>query len=85
MTNVDRALLLAEWASGDGYRCPTCGAWEHDADGVVHGQHGVNCSMDLALAERGFHTQDDRNRARDFIQRKSTETATTLPPPKEPT
>lgn len=81
MTNVDRALLLSEWSSE--YDCPVCGACEHDADGVVVGRHGVNCVMDLALAERGFHTQEDRNRAREFIWRNRVEVANTLPPPKE--
>lgn len=85
MTNVDRALLLAEWSAtyGDGEDpsndagCPCCRAWH-----CMGAKHEAACPMDLALAERGFATQEDRDRARDFLTRKTVETATTLPPPK---
>lgn len=40
--------------------------------------------MDLALAERGFPLQEDRDRAREFMLRKNVEVANTLPPPEEP-
>lgn len=80
MTNVDRALLLAEWAAVDGIDssrcCPCCEAY------VCTGQrHEPGCSMDLALAERGFQSQEDRDRARGFLHRKTVESANTLPPP----
>jgi hypothetical protein len=74
MTSVDRALLLSEWAARDGRdhdaACPCCRAWVSTGS-----RHEPDCPMDLALAERGFHTQEDRDRAREFIARKSVEVA----------
>ncbi len=77
MTNVDRALLLSEWGTDFDRECSCCEARASDA------QHKPGCPMDLALAERGFHTQEDRDRAREFVRRKVVESANTLPPPKE--
>lgn len=68
MTNVDTVLLLVEW---DGNAtCPVC---------LAHrGAHQSGCEMDLALAERAFATQDDRDAAR---KRLITGSGPTLPPP----
>jgi hypothetical protein len=78
MTNVDKALLLAEWSCEQGSEeigptiktCPVCG---------LPDIHGIDCAMDLALSERGYCTQPERNRARGFI---NVATAPTLPPAK---
>lgn len=77
MTSVDRALLLAEWScrSGDLKTCPVCG--EEGGAGI----HGIDCAMDLALSERGFCTQVERDHARGFV-RHGAATAPTLPPVK---
>ncbi len=80
MTNVDRALLLAEWCQDDerGDKCcPACHWFLHDAK--EPGVHRPGCVMDLALAERGFATRDDRDRARTFLAANRE----TLPPPEE--
>lgn len=83
VTNVDRALLLSEWAGTDGRDrdpcCPCCREWFCTGE-----RHAPECPMDLALAERGFPLQEDRDRAREFMLRKSAEVANTLPPPEEP-
>lgn len=75
MTNVDKALLLAEWSCKRGafLECPVC---LNEADG-----HAIGCAMDLALSERGFCTHEERCHARGFI---NVATAPTLPPPEEP-
>ena len=83
MTNVDKALLVAEWSAYDGYGCPLCGACEIDAGfDVERGprKHEVGCAMDLALSERGYCTQEERDRAREFIRHGEVATAPTLPP-----
>jgi len=78
MTNVDRALLLAEWTCRSSVGgCSCCHGDKRN------GQHDAGCPMDLALAERGFHTQEERDRARDFVRR-TVETAATLPPLRVP-
>ena len=79
MTNVDRALLLSEWAGVHGVDadacCPCCEAY------VCTGKrHEPDCPMDLALAERGWGTQLDRERARDHVYRGDAANAPTLPP-----
>jgi hypothetical protein len=61
MTPIDVALLVAEWCTGRYLGCPVCAAstsWQHEA----------GCAMDLALAERGFATQADRDAARRRIE-----------------
>lgn len=69
MTNADRALLLAEWMyfgeaySGNYSHCPLCRGAQPGQPKVVGG-HKTDCAIDLALAERGYATQEDRNRAR---------------------
>lgn len=76
MTYTDKALLLAEWSCEQGNdkvgptikSCPVCG---------LPDVHGIDCAMDLALSERGFCTQEERNRARVFISAQ----AETMPPP----
>jgi hypothetical protein len=74
MTNVDKALLLAEWnpASGGetGLQCIVCRRFD---------KHGPECVLNLALSERGFYTQEERDRAREFLHGKRTN-APTLPP-----
>ena len=62
MTNVDKALLMAEWRAlrYDGVRaCLVC---EESAEEPY--RHRPGCVLDLALAERGFATQIDRDAAR---------------------
>jgi len=66
MTNVDKALLLAEWSCQAG-ACPVC------RDSVTH---QVGCAMDLALSERGYCVREERDRARAF----TAQYAPTLPP-----
>lgn len=58
LTHVDKALLLTEWHAmlpQYGQRCSCC-------NGVD--KHNVDCEMDLALSERGFPTQAERDAAR---------------------
>jgi hypothetical protein len=78
MTPTDKALLLAEWNGGRGEfgvnLCPVCSEC---------GVHAQGCVMDLALAERGYPTHVERNRAREFIEREAVATRETLPPTKE--
>lgn len=79
MTYTDKALLLAEWG-GANWRaqesaCPCCLATE--INGKRPERHDADCMMDLALSERGFCTQEERNRARVFISAQ----AETMPPP----
>jgi hypothetical protein len=79
VTNVDKALLLSEWAGVHGVDadacCPCCEAY------VCTGKrHEPNCPMDLALSERGYCVQEERERARDHIFRGEAATAPTLPP-----
>lgn len=65
VTNVDRALLFAEWDEQD--RCVVCaGAAPGSQYNFPHG-HLPNCVMDLALSERGYCTQEKRDRARAFV------------------
>lgn len=77
MTYTDKALLLSEWSSVKGAMgiecCPVCHG--------DHVTHKPDCVMDLALSERGFFTQEERNRARTFI---TVPFAPTLPPPSKP-
>jgi hypothetical protein len=71
MTNIDRALLLSEWMNVSTHReCPCCDAMRPDG-------HQPGCVMDLALAERGYATQFDRDRARGVL---NTASVPTLPP-----
>jgi len=68
MTNVDKALLLlAEWFAVEEYSplCPCCS--EGDIANARDDGHRPGCVMDLALAERGFATQEDRDRVRAAI------------------
>jgi len=70
MTNVDKALLLAEWSSGTlgmTSGCPVCGGT----------RHLPSCALDLALSERGYCSRDERDRGRKF----AASFAPTLPPP----
>jgi hypothetical protein len=53
LDSASRALLLCEWTS---VACVLCGS---ERPG-----HAPNCVMDLALGERGFATQHDRDAAR---------------------
>ena len=80
MTNVDRALLLAEWSAIDGRdadkACPCCRAWV-----CTGSKHEPGCAMDLALSERGYCTQVERDHARGLI-RQVAATAPTLSPEK---
>jgi hypothetical protein len=65
ITNVDKALLIAEWAYADGdtyAQCPVCKG-DNENPSVPHG-HKPDCEMDLALAERGFPDQHARDTAR---------------------
>jgi hypothetical protein len=89
VTNVDRALLLAEWSvlvhprdSEVLEACPVCFHLEPRPTRA----HEPGCAMDLALSERGYCTQQERDRAREFIARGTIATAPTLPPvpPEEP-
>jgi len=62
----DIALLMSEWdLSG---MCLVC---------RCQGKHDAGCAMDLALAERAFSTQAERDAARKRI----TPMIETLPPP----
>jgi hypothetical protein len=76
------ALLLAEWPKlPEGYagdtRCPICHGWApHPRHGG--GGHADGCVLDLALSERGFATQKDRDHARDLIRASEDDT---IPPP----
>jgi hypothetical protein len=95
-TNIDIALLMSEWDASTGIDetgCPMCGAdssRDHDEMGRVIGQlaHEAGCAMDLALAERGFATQAERDAARQRIrnerQRAERQSAPTLIPPEPP-
>jgi hypothetical protein len=81
MTNVDKALLLAEWSVLVHHHdskaievCPICLRILPTAR-----SHDPECTMDLALSERGFYTQEERDGARHFIL-KGVATAPTLPP-----
>lgn len=77
MTNTDKALLLAEWSrTPKGGDCPICG---RSSLGFPK-QHGPDCTMDLALSERGYCSQEERDRARAFV---TNQFAPTLPPPAE--
>jgi len=88
VTNVDKALLLAEWVlfstNRDDRSCPCCEETHWVGTTAPMGgvaSHAVGCPMDLALSERGFFTQAERDRARDFIRTGAAATAPTLPPP----
>jgi hypothetical protein len=75
MTHTDIALLLAEWSQVGGDSplvCPCCFALHSD------GAHKDDCPHDLALSERGFPLQADRNAARSRI---AVTMRTTLAPP----
>ena len=79
MTNVDKALLLAEWTPA----CPVCEQFPNNSSEspmllptAVCG-HKVGCAMDLALAERGYASQDERDAARAWI---ASHNETQLPP-----
>jgi len=78
MLTIEVALLKAEWNGHDVTDkpaivcCPVCGA--HKASGT----HEPNCELDLALAERGYGTQAERETARERIKMVS---GPTLPPP----
>ena len=61
-TSVDRALLLAEWGSQE--ICVVCVSPRPGSQFEPPHGHQHHCAMDLALSERGFFTQDDRERAR---------------------
>jgi hypothetical protein len=81
LANIDIALLESEWAAsteqGD-TDCPVCGGYKPGGHGVPELQrHGDACAMDLALTERGFPTQAEREAARDRIR---SGTAETMPP-----
>ncbi len=75
---IDIALLNSEWAAtchnaaGARHRaCPTCGQ-------MIEQLHAPGCEHDLALAERSFPTQAERDSAR---RRFVTTSGPTLPPP----
>lgn len=75
MSHVDAALLKSEWEGRTGFEvsgewCPVCGG--------PRPKHNVGCEQDLALAERGYPTQVDRDAARSRLSRQS---APTLIPP----
>jgi hypothetical protein len=70
MTYLDVALLKAEWAVGG---CPVCSA--------PPPAHAPGCELDLALAERGFATQPDRDRARGRLASAAAPTEQPPPPP----
>ena len=59
MTNVDVALLTAEWTKVDDgpEYCPVC------REGSCAG-HEPGCALALALSERGFCTREERDAAR---------------------
>jgi hypothetical protein len=70
---VDIALLLSEWSYGGAIQmCPVCDAMQKS------GGHESACEMDLALGERAFATQEERDRAREMIRAAADDT---LPPP----
>jgi hypothetical protein len=71
-SNVDMALLTSKWHNGE---CPTCRARRTILD---EGAHSPGCEHDLALAERSFGTQAERDAAR---KRLITASGPTLPPP----
>jgi hypothetical protein len=59
-TNTDVALLVSEWSVAYDHRhapgrCPVCGDRQ---------LHETGCELDLALGERGFGTQTERDAAR---------------------
>jgi hypothetical protein len=59
LTAVDLVLLAFEWLETEGgVACPQCFGTE---------SHHPGCIMDLALAERGFATKDQRDGARKSI------------------
>jgi hypothetical protein len=69
-TNVDIALLVAEWSTdGDNLCCAVCGRWAPGEKNVMSDYlgHAPGCEMDLGLSERGFATQIERERARQLI------------------
>lgn len=74
MTHTDVALLLAEWTDvgGGPLTCPCCCAVHSD------GRHKQDCPHDLALSERGFPLQVERDTARSRI---AVTMRTTLTPP----
>jgi hypothetical protein len=63
-TYLDKALLVSEWAEGS---CPVCRNPNFNWSGPK-GAHKPNCYMDLALAERGFTSQEQRDLARQSIK-----------------
>jgi hypothetical protein len=76
-TPIDIALLNSEWAmtrydaADEPHRaCPTCGR-------MIEQLHAAACEHDLALAERSFPTQAERDAAR---RRFVTTSGPTLPP-----
>jgi hypothetical protein len=73
---VDVALLNSEWAGG---QCPTCGAAKPaDTDTQAH---NPACEHDLALSERQFPTQSERNAARKRLVTANALGPTVPPPP----
>jgi hypothetical protein len=77
MTHTDVALLLSEWTDVGGVlACPNCCALQSD------GHHKLDCPHDLALSERGFPMQVERNAARERVTR-TLRTTLTPPPPKD--
>jgi len=79
MTHTDIALLLAEWTDVGGcpLACPCCAALQSS------GKHKTGCQYDLALSERGFPLQAERNAARDRIALTLRATLTPPPPSKD--
>jgi hypothetical protein len=76
-THTDRALLLSEFVDDKGLEMAFCPVCETDQETP----HTVGCSMDLALAERGFGTAGERERARALIRLASSDT---IPPSSAP-
>jgi hypothetical protein len=89
LTNIDAALLQSEWVdrcepeTAVFDECPVCrGGRRLEFEDPDHRPerigHSASCAMDLALAERGFPTQVERDAARERIEAGG---APTEPPP----
>jgi len=58
MESTSKALLLLEWSKDN--ECALCKG--------ARPTHLPNCTLDLALAERGFDTQTNRDAARKLLR-----------------
>ncbi len=77
MNNVDVALLQSEFAARDQHGIPCCPSCSAQAPIINENVHEPDCPHDIALSERGYPTQTDRDTARARI---ASAHAVTIPP-----